>query len=100
MFFKLIYKCFYFNISLINEFNKIKTFIIFEPISLRFDRFDITKKTIKKNPSNECTIKIIIKRAIYISFTKSGFEIITRKEEIELLSLLQRVEISSLLIKD
>ena len=83
-----IYECLYSNIPLTNEFNEIKAFIIFEPISLEFNRFNIIKMTIKKSPSNEYTIKIIIEKAIYIDFAKSSFEIITRKKEIELLDLL------------
>jgi len=60
----------------------------------------MTKKAIKKNPSNKYTIGIVIKKAIYISLTKPGFETITQKKKIELLGLLRRVEASSLLIKD
>ena len=72
----LIYKCFYFNTLLINKFNEIKTFIIFELISLKFNRFNIIKKAIKKDPLNKCIIKIIIKRAIYIDLIKPGFKTI------------------------
>jgi len=71
-----VYKCLYFSTSLINEFNEIKAFIIFEFISLGFNRFNVIKKTIEKSPLNECIIKIIIKKAIYIGFIKPGFEII------------------------
>ena len=72
----LIYEYRYFNTPLINEFNKIKTFIIFELISLEFNRFNIIKKIIKKNLSNKYMIKIIIKKAIYIGFVKPSFKTI------------------------
>ena len=72
----LIYECFYFNTSFINEFNEIKAFIIFELISFKFNRFNVIKKTIEKGFLNEYIIKIVIKKAIYISFVKPGFEII------------------------
>ena len=72
----LIYECLCFNTPLINEFNEIKAFIIFKFISLGFNRFNIIKKAIEKNPLNECIIKIAIKRAIYIGLIKPGFEII------------------------
>ena len=58
------------------------------------------KKTIEKSLLNKCTIKIVIKKAIYINFTKPNFKTITRKKEIELFGLLRKVEVSSLLIKD
>jgi len=74
--FKPIYECLYSNTSLTNEFNEIKAFTIFEPISFGFNRFNVIKKVIEKSLLNECIIKIIIKRAIYISFAKPGFEII------------------------
>jgi len=74
--FKPVYECFYFDISLTSEFNEIKAFIIFELISLGFNRFNMIKKAIKKGSLNECIIKIVIKRAIYIDFAKPGFEII------------------------
>ena len=100
MLFKLIYECFYFGISLANKFDEIKAFIIFKPILFGFNRFNVIKKAIEKSLLNECIIKIIIKKAIYIGFIKPGFEIITRKKEIELFDLLRKVEIGSLLIKD
>ena len=96
----LIYKYLYSNTPLINEFNKIKTFIIFKLISFRFNRFNVIKKAIKKTSLNECIIKIVIKRVIYISLIKPSFKTITRKKEIKLFDLLRRVEISFLLIKD
>ena len=96
----LIYECLYFNTPFINKFDKIKAFTIFKLISFEFNRFNIIKKIIKKGFLNECIIKIIIKKAIYISFTKLSFKIIIRKKEIELFGLLRKVEISSLLIKD
>ena len=74
--FKLIYECFYFNTPLINEFNEIKAFIIFELISPEFNRFNIIKKTIEKDLLNEYIIRIVIKRAIYIGLVKPGFETI------------------------
>ena len=74
--FKLIYECLYFNTPLINEFNEIKAFIIFESILLGFNRFNIIKKVIEKSPLNKYIIKIVIKRTIYIGFIKPGFEII------------------------
>jgi len=74
--FKLIYECFYSGISLINEFNKIKVFIIFKLISFKFNRFNIIKKVIEKGFLNECIIKIVIKKMIYINFIKPGFKII------------------------
>jgi len=77
MSFKLIYECLYFNTSFINEFNKIKTFIIFEFISFGFNRFNVIKKVIKKSPLNKYIIKIIIKKVIYIRFVKSSFKTIT-----------------------
>ena len=58
------------------------------------------KKAIKKGLSNECTIEIVIKRAIYIGLVKPSFETITWKEKIELFGLLRKIEVSSLLIKD
>ena len=76
MLFKLIYECFCFGTSLVNEFDEIKAFIIFEPISFRFNRFNMIKKAIKKSPSNEYIIKIIIERAIYIGLIKPGFKTI------------------------
>jgi len=76
MLFKLIYKCLYSNTSLINEFNEIKAFIIFEFISFEFNRFNVIKKVIEKSPLNKCIIKIVIKRAIYIGVIKPGFKII------------------------
>ena len=76
MLFKLIYKCFYFGILLINEFNEIKTFIIFEFISFEFNRFNVIKKIIKKGFLNEYIIKIVIKRTIYISLVKPDFKTI------------------------
>jgi len=76
MLFKLIYECLYFNILFINEFNKIKAFIIFKLISLGFNRFNIIKKAIKKGPLNKCIIRIIIKRTIYIGLVKPSFKII------------------------
>jgi len=72
----LVYECFYFSTPFINEFNKIKAFIIFEFISLGFNRFNIIKKAIKKSSLNECIIRIIIKRAIYIGFIKPSFKTI------------------------
>jgi len=72
----LIYECFYFDISLINEFDKIKAFIIFELISLEFNWFNIIKKAIKKSFLNECIIKIVIKKAIYIGLIKPSFKTI------------------------
>jgi len=72
----LIYKCFYSNTLLTNEFNEIKAFTIFKLISLGFNRFNIIKKIIEKNLLNEYIIKIVIKRAIYIGFAKLNFEII------------------------
>jgi len=72
----LIYECLYFNIPLINEFNKIKAFIIFEPISFRFNWFNVIKKAIKKSLLNKCIIKIVIKKAIYIDLIKPGFKTI------------------------
>ena len=72
----LVYECLYFGILLINEFNEIKAFIIFEFISFGFNRFNVIKKVIKKGPLNECIIKIIIKRVIYIDFIKLSFKII------------------------
>jgi len=72
----LIYECFYFNIPLINEFNKIKAFIIFKLILLEFNRFNVIKKAIKKSPLNEYIIKIVIKRVIYIDLIKPGFKTI------------------------
>jgi len=86
--FKLIYECFYFGTLFINEFGKIKAFIIFEFISLGFNRFNVIKKAIKKGLLNEYIIKIVIKRAIYIGFIKPSFKIIIRKKKIELLGLL------------
>ena len=80
----LVYECFYFSTPFINEFNKIKAFIIFEFISLGFNRFNIIKKAIKKSLLNKYTIKIVIKRMIYIGLMKSGFKIIIQKEKIEL----------------
>ena len=74
--FKLIYECLCFNTSLINKFSEIKTFIIFEFISLGFNRFNVIKKVIKKSLLNEYIIKIVIKKAIYISFIKPSFKII------------------------
>ena len=76
MFFKLIYECFYFDIPFINEFNEIKVFIIFEFISFGFNRFKLVKKVIKKGFLNEYIIRIVIKKAMYISLIKPGFEII------------------------
>ena len=76
MSFKLIYKCFYFGTPLINKFNEIKVFIIFEFILFEFNRFNMIKKTIKKSPLNEYIIKIVIKRAIYISLIKPSFKTI------------------------
>jgi len=73
----LIYEYLYFNTPLTNEFNEIKTLIIFEFILFEFNRFNVIKKTIKKSPSNECIIKIVIKRTIYIGFIKPGFKTIT-----------------------
>ena len=73
---KLIYECLYFDTPLTNEFNKIKAFIIFKLILFRFNRFNVIKKAIKKSSLNECIIKIVIKKAIYINFIKSGFKII------------------------
>ena len=73
----LIYECLCSSIPLINEFNEIKAFIIFEFISLGFNRFNVIKKAIKKSSLNECIIRIVIKRAIYIGFAKPSFEIIT-----------------------
>ena len=73
----LIYEYLYFNTPFINEFNKIKAFIIFKLISFGFNRFNIIKKAIKKNPLNEYTIKIVIKKAIYIGLIKPGFKTIT-----------------------
>jgi len=96
----LIYECFYSGTPLTSEFDEIKAFIIFEFISFEFNRFNIIKKAIKKSFLNECIIRIVIKRMIYISFIKSSFKIITWKKEIELFDLLRRVEVSSLLIKD
>ena len=72
----LIYECFYSGTPLTSEFDEIKAFIIFEFISFEFNRFNIIKKAIKKGPSNKCIIRIVIKRAIYIGFTKLGFETI------------------------
>ena len=72
----LIYECFYFNISFINEFNEIKVFIIFKLILFRFNRFNMIKKTIEKNPLNKYIIKIVIEKAIYINLIKPGFKII------------------------
>ena len=71
-----IYECLYSNTPLINEFNKIKAFIIFELISLGFNRFNVIKKAIEKNPLNKYIIKIIIKKAIYINLIKPGFKTI------------------------
>jgi len=71
-----MYKCLYFNTPLINEFDKIKAFIIFKFISFEFNRFNIIKKTIKKSPLNECIIRIAIKKAIYIDLIKPSFKII------------------------
>ena len=96
----LIYKCLYFNTPLINEFNEIKVFIIFELISLGFNRFNMAKKVIEKGPLNECIIRIVIKKAIYIGLIKPGFKTIIQKEKIELFGLLRKVETSFLLIKD
>jgi len=76
MFFKLIYECFYFNISFISEFDEIKAFIIFEFILFEFNWFNVIKKVIKKDFLNKYIIKIIIKRTIYINFTKPDFKII------------------------
>ena len=73
----LIYECFYFNTLLINEFNKIKAFIIFEFILFRFNRFNVIKKIIKKGLLNKYIIKIVIKKAIYIGLIKPGFKTIT-----------------------
>jgi len=75
--FKLIYECFCFGISLINEFNEIKAFITFEFISFEFNRFNVIKKVIEKGFLNEYIIKIVIKKAIYIDFIKPDFKIIT-----------------------
>jgi len=72
----LIYECFYSDTSLINEFNEIKVFTIFKPISLGFNRFNIIKKVIKKGSLNECTIRIAIGKAIYIGLIKPGFKTI------------------------
>jgi len=72
----LIYEYLYFNTPLINEFNEIKVFIIFESISLEFNRFNVIKKAIKKSPLNEYIIRIVIKNAIYIDLIKPGFKII------------------------
>jgi len=72
----LIYECLYSNTPLINEFNEIKAFIIFEFISFEFNRFNVIKKVIEKDLSNKYIIGIVIKRAIYIGFIKPGFEII------------------------
>jgi len=79
--FKLIYECLYFGTLLINEFNKIKVFIIFEFISFGFNRFNIIKKIIEKSSLNKYIIRIIIKRTIYINFIKPGFEIIIQKKK-------------------
>jgi len=76
MLFKLVYKCFYFNTLFINEFNEIETFIIFEFILFKFNRFNVIKKVIEKGLLNECIIKIVIKRAIYINFMKPDFKTI------------------------
>jgi len=100
MSFKLIYEYLYFNTPFINKFNEIQAFIIFELISFKFNWFNIIKKAIKKSLLNECIIKIIIKRAIYIGFIKPGFKIIIWKKKIELFDLLRKIEISFLLIKD
>ena len=74
----LIYECFYSSTLLINEFNKIKAFIIFEFISFGFNRFNIIKKAIKKGPLNKCIIRIIIGKAIYIWFYKTGSDLGSR----------------------
>ena len=71
-----IYKCFYSDTPLINEFNEIETFIVFEFISSEFGRFNVIKKTIKKSFLNKYIIRIVIKRAIYIGFVKPDFKII------------------------
>ena len=71
-----VYECLYSGTLLTNEFNEIKAFIIFEPISLGFNRFNVIKKVIEKSSLNECIIKIVIERAIYIGFAKPGFKII------------------------
>ena len=73
---ELVYECFCFSTLLISKFGEIKAFTIFEFISFKFNRFNVIKKVIKKGFLNEYIIKIIIKKTIYISFTKSGFEII------------------------
>ena len=75
--FEPIYECLCFNISLINEFNEIKAFIIFELISLGFNRFNVIKKAIEKSSLNEYIIEIVIKRAIYINLIKPSFKTIT-----------------------
>jgi len=51
--FKPIYKYFYFNTPFINKFDEIKAFTIFELILFGFNRFNIIKKAIKKNPLNK-----------------------------------------------
>jgi len=76
MLFGLVYECFYSGTSLVNKFNKIKAFTVFEFISLGFNRFNVIKKAIEKSSSNECIIGIIIKRAMYIGFAKPGFKTI------------------------
>jgi len=71
-----VYECFCFDIPFINEFNKIKAFIVFKFISFGFNRFNMIKKVIKKNSLNKYIIKIVIKRAIYIGLIKPGFKTI------------------------
>jgi len=72
----LIYECLYFDTPLTSEFNEIEAFTVSEPISPGFDRFNVAKKAIEKSLSNEYTIRIAIKRAIYIGFAKPGFKTI------------------------
>ena len=88
MFFKLLYYYRYTGISRAKKFNLIIFNNIKRDFFINLNRFKAVKNVIILNFINKRTIKIVLNRAIIISFIILRFEIIMKRKKIEFFSLL------------
>jgi len=90
---KPLYHYLYASIPRAKEFNSfIANHVNEEDISIDLDRWKEAKNAIASDFINKQTIGIALNRAIIIGLVMSSLETIAKREEMELLGLLRRLE--------